>query len=63
MSKNSLDKLFGSKTRVKILKFTFRNYPVDFSVGELARKIQEPVNLVKQEVFNLIEIGLIRKKK
>lgn len=29
MHKNTLDKLFGSRIRVKILKFLFRNYPTE----------------------------------
>ncbi len=63
MSKNTLDNLLGSKTRVKILKFTFRNYPADFTIGELSKMIQEPFSQVKSEILNLAGIGLIKKKK
>ena len=63
MSKNSLDKLFGSRIRVKILKNTFRNYPADFSMTELSRRIQEPLNLVKKETSVLIKMGLLKPKK
>ena len=63
MSKNSLDKLFGSRVRVKILKNTFRNYPSDFSLPELARRVQEPLGLVKKETSMLIKMGLVKPKK
>jgi len=62
MSKNSLDKLFGSRIRVKILKNILRNYPADFSVVELSKKIQEPISLVKKETSSLIKLGLIKSK-
>lgn len=62
MSKNTLDKLFGSRVRVKILKNTLRNYPADFSVSELARRIQEPAKSVSREVSNLIKLDLIKTK-
>ena len=63
MSKNTLDKLFGSRVRVKILKNIFRNYPSDFSLIELSRKIQEPINLVKKDVASLMGLGVLKSKK
>ena len=63
MSKNILDKLFGSKIRVKILKFTYRNYPAEFTAGELSRVLQEPLGEIRREILNLIELGLIKPKK
>lgn len=62
MSKNTLDKLFGSRIRVKILKNVLRNYPADFGVFELSKKIQEPINMVKKEVNSLAKLGLINPK-
>lgn len=62
MSKNTLDNLFGSKIRVKILKYAFRNYPGDFNIQELSQRIQEPSRGVKREVSNLLRIGLIKIK-
>lgn len=62
MSKPVLDNLFGSKVRVKLLKFLYRNYPSDFSVGELARRIQESPSDTKKEIELLREINIIRKK-
>ena len=60
---NSLDKLFGSRIRVKILKNTLRNYPADFSLSELARRIQESQNSVKKELLNLMRLGFIKIKR
>lgn len=62
-SKPILDNLFGSRTRIKILKFTFRNYPADFTISELSRMIQEPSRQVKKEIANLMDIGLIKTKR
>lgn len=62
MSKPVLDNLFGSKTRVKLLKFMFRNYPADFTAGEIARRIQESPVVTKQEILLLKTIGLIKRK-
>ena len=61
MSKNTLDNLFGSKVRVKVLKYLFRNYPGDFSISELARRVQEPLSAVTKEVKGLNDIELIVK--
>jgi len=61
MSKDILDNLFGSRIRVKVLKFVFRNYPGDFTIGELARRIQETYSATKQEVKALAELHLIKK--
>lgn len=62
MSKPVLDNLFGSKVRVKLLKFLFRNYPGDFTVGELSRRIQEPLEATRKEIQMLREIQVIKKK-
>lgn len=62
-SKNTLDKLFGSRIRVKILKFMFRNYPGDFSIHELSRRIQESSNSTQKELLFLTKFELINKNK
>lgn len=56
-----LEGLFGSKTRIKILKFLFRNYPGNFAPRDLSKRIQEPLSDVNSELRNLEKIGLIRK--
>ncbi len=63
MSKDILDNLFDSRIRVKILKFLFRNYPIDFAVGDLARRIQENYGATKREVESLGKLRLIKKTK
>jgi len=63
MSKDILDNLFGSRIRVKILKFLFRNYPGDFLAGELAGRIQESHSSTKKELDDLRKLRLIKKTK
>ena len=60
-SRDVLDILFGSKIRVKVLKFLFRNYPNDFSTPELSKRIQEKPGAVRKETQLLNQIKLIRK--
>lgn len=65
MSKNKkhypvLESLFNSKTRVKVLKFLFRNYPVTVGVKDLARRIQEKLELVRKEMSDLNKMGLVK---
>lgn len=62
MSKPTLDNLFGSKLRVKVLKFLFRNYPNDFSIRDVSKFVQEPYDAIRMEIYQLREIGLVRKK-
>ncbi len=61
MSKDILDNLFGSRIRVKILKLLFRHYPVDFTVGEQATRIQETHPATKREIYALTKLHLIKK--
>ncbi len=60
-SKDVLDILFGSRIRVKVLKFLFRNYPNDFAASELTKRIQEPGPATRKEVALLAKIKLIKK--
>jgi predicted transcriptional regulator with HTH domain len=62
MSKNILDNLFGSKVRLKMLKFLFRNYPNPVTVGRLSLIIQESPSAVRREIQMLREIRLLKKK-
>ena len=61
MSKNILDNLFGSKARVKLLKFLYRNYPQAFTVGEIARRTQETPTTVRREIYLLKELHAVKK--
>lgn len=56
-----LEGLFSSKIRVKVLKFLFRNYPANIGVRDLAKRVQEPIELIKRELRDLEKIGLIHK--
>ena len=57
-----LEQLFGSKTRVKLLKLFYNNPARSFYVREITRKIDEQINSVRRELANLIAVGLIRSK-
>jgi len=61
MSKPILDNLFGSKVRVKVLKFLYRNYPVDFSIYEIARRVQESPEVVKKELTLLKSLLIVKR--
>ncbi len=63
MSKPVLDNLFGSKIRVKVLKFLYRNFPADFSVREIAQRIQESYPDARQEVETLRQMFIIKRIK
>lgn len=54
-----IEQLFGSKTRVKLLKLFFSNPNRSFYVREITRKIDEQINSVRRELSNLLSIGLI----
>lgn len=56
-----LEGLFNSKVRVKVLKFLFRNYPANIGVRDLAKRVQEPLELIERELKDLENIGLINK--
>ena len=62
MSKSTLESLFDSKARVKILKFLFRNPGMSFSVKDFSRRVQERPAIVRREVRRLTEIGLLKSK-
>jgi len=62
MSKPILDNLFGSKVKVKVLKFLFRNYPADFTVKEISQRIQESYLATKKELLLLKEISVVKRK-
>ncbi|MBU1039349.1 hypothetical protein KKC17_03980 [Patescibacteria group bacterium] len=54
-----LEQLFGSRTRVKLLKFFLENQDSSFYVRELTRKIDEQLNSVRRELANLTNLGMI----
>lgn len=55
-----IEKLFGSKTRAKLLELFFANTTKSFYVREITRVIEEQINSVRRELMNLESIGIIR---
>ncbi len=54
-----VEQLFGSKTRVKLLKLFYSNPNRPFYVREITRKIDEQINSVRRELANLLSIGIV----
>ncbi len=54
-----VEQLFGSKTRVKLLRLFYGNPNRSFYVREITRKIDEQINSVRRELANLLNIGII----
>ena len=61
MSKMVLETILGSRAKVRLLKFLFRNYPKTFSVNEIVRHLQEDPSEVKREIAKFVQIGLLIK--
>ena len=55
-----VEKLFGSKTRAKLLELFFANTNKSFYVREITRVIEEQINSVRRELMNLESIGIVR---
>ncbi len=55
-----IEKLFGSKTRAKLLELFFANTNKSFYVREITRVIEEQINSVRRELMNLESIGIVR---
>lgn len=55
-----LERLFGSKTRTKLLGLFFENPDKSYYVREITRVIDEQINSVRRELLNLDSIGIIR---
>lgn len=54
-----IEDLFGSKTRIKLLRLFYSNPNRSFYVREITRKIDEQINSVRRELGNLLRIGII----
>lgn len=54
-----LEKIFGSKARVKILKAFLMNPDEKFYIRQLARDLKLQVNSVRRELLNLEDFGLL----
>ncbi len=54
-----LEQLFGSITRVKLLRLFYSNPDQSYFVRELTRKIDQRINSVRQELKNLEALGIV----
>ena len=55
-----MEKLFGSKTRAKLLALFFEGTDKSYYVREITRVIEEQINSVRRELSNLESLGLIK---
>ncbi len=55
-----IEKLFGSKTRAKLLALFFESTEKSFYIREMTRVIDEQINSVRRELLNLETIGIIK---
>lgn len=55
-----IEKLFGSKTRAKLLDLFFSDVNKSYYVREMTRVIGEQINSVRRELINLEGIGIIK---
>ena len=60
MSKQSLEALFESRPRIKILKFLFRNNPKTYALKEIVNHTQENSPAITKELNRLVQIDLVR---
>lgn len=54
------EKLFGSKTRAKLLQLFFQNSSKSFYVREITRVIGEQITSVRRELQNLESVGVVK---
>ncbi len=54
-----LEQLFGSKTRVRLLRLFLNNHKGSYFVRELTRKIGSQINAVRNELENLVDMGIL----
>jgi DNA-binding transcriptional ArsR family regulator len=63
MNTDQLETLFGSKTRVKLLRHFLRDSEQKYYVRELTRLLDDHINAIRHELGNLESAGLVTKKK
>lgn len=56
-----LEHLFGSVTRIKLLRLFYNNPERAYFVRELSRSIEIQLNAVRRELANLETVGIIKK--
>lgn len=55
-----IDALFGSKTRIKLLRLFLNNPGKSFYVREITRLIDEQINSVRRELANMMKVGIVK---
>lgn len=55
-----IEKLFGSKTRAKLLRLFFSEVNKSYYVREITRIIEEQINSVRRELINLEGVGIVK---
>jgi len=55
-----LEQLFGSRTRIKLLKIFFGEPDKSFFIRELCRKSGERLNSIRRELANLQKMGVVK---
>lgn len=63
MTNEQLTILFGSKTRVKLLRHFLKDPSQKYYVRELTRMLSDHINAIRHELSNLETAGLVTKKK
>ncbi|MDO5480937.1 MAG: transcriptional regulator [Candidatus Saccharibacteria bacterium] len=56
----AMERIFGSKTRAKLLELFFSNTNKSFYVREITRVIEEQINSVRRELTNLEAAGIVK---
>lgn len=54
-----LEQLFGSRTRVKLLRLFLANPEDEYYVRELTRRMNEQINSIRRELSNLEKMGFL----
>lgn len=54
-----LEQLFGSRTRVKLLRMFLNNPQQPYYLRQLSREVGSQLNSVRREVANLMDLGII----
>lgn len=62
MTNQIFEELFGSRARVKILKFFFRNESGFFDLSTITKRVQERRSVVKKEISRLLKVGFLQKR-
>ena len=55
-----LERIFGSRSRAKLLELFFDNPDRQFFVREIARLVDEQINSVRRELLNLDSLGIVK---